>query len=1591
MKLKRFPAIILILALTVGIIPAGTVSAAENLNFVQIEDTPYGVLDTDVKAKKITLSEGYSFVTHDMNFDDQWSNYGEGYAIVSDGSTYYLVGTEGVVKSFYTDEGTKPRLTRLFDYSMKTPHAVYKVENPETGKYDVFNANTSEYYEYNADEIYAFDNILYESDPDYARSLIRVKINGKYGVLNNKGKMIYQAIYTDIYEYGNCLMGRESAYNYAILTADGSSDGEKYYYEHTSLDGYVLAVKEKTDPYNWAAVSKKNGSVVTDFIYSKVQLAGVRGFHYVIGAREYEAVDYYGDTEVYYLHDIVRENGVVLDVCSEFGCVSSSIGIYNSRVSVVGDALSVYIKDDYGYYDKNGTGVVDGGLVKPEFNRKYMFVSPDLQKIYYETLESNDRWENCFGVYGNIEIWYDYISGYTLHNKDENEICRTNSDCIIAGDYLIYGVYDSAGLYTIYDIINQKAVMENIIISDLPYAKKPTRIENLDALIVRESEESTKFGIFDFTTGEFTGYVFDGKATSLEVLSGGNRKMWKCYDGEKYIYYNDKHQFISETTYSERAGYLYVRDENLLRVDSSSWNNEYELSVIDYDGKVITSFNAETSPNNMTEALNTVDNYSFGLLDTDGSVIVDTITDGTGVMHNGLAFVVRNDYASVIDKRGNALLYGEFDIDDYRDEYVSMGRSGFVSFVKDNEVYIYDFTDCYGYDENTDSSVVTEDSLFGEYNSFFNNGYYNSLTENSENQIATVLSRYGHSAKVVAFAKSALDGQTGYVLKKLVELIPAVDVNEAKLHQEMALEYINTLDTTAVNSFLKSESDALDIVKKINETQKAIADIESEKSKLRFIGIWEGTDGLKEAELYKVLTEVEKHQDKLDKYLKATGRTITTLEFAMTYLTIYMLQDGLVERLMELVPKNSELYSGLSYIHLKQQKIGVVGMVAEMLTDEVFDLVADAVDEGLISLANVKNATLVGIILEIGGKILSASIDSPKLEDIDKAVLAFANVITLKNAVENYRTVINDNYQNKGDKTVEALKADYSLLVSTYFKSLGSALKHAKTIADDSEKTALDTYISQSERKLIYRSYIKTCLFNARTQWEYTVEANKAVISKLKAEYPVGEGRIPLTDLYENGYTSDGFVNTSVEYAIDIPSTIDGYVVSGVEAGSISDNRVAGVYVPESVTEISKGAFKDCEALDSVFLNNDSDDVFENCENLNSVSVKEKVVESIEIVTDAENKTVEMQGEIDTTGLVIKVTYTDGTTETVENDFYADIKDRKVGENTVSVFYGGSKAEYTVNIPESDCVYTVSYQDEAGNQLSETVTGTAVAGSEITLEIPSIEGFTPVNSQQTEIIGQYNDFVIVYKENPKKSLDDATVTVADQDFAYKNLTPKAKVKIDGKTLTQDVDYTISYVDNYYAGTATVIVMGIGKYDGMVTGSFKIIEKAHDWSEWVIEYEPDDYYPGYKYRVCACCNEYQDKYFCKNHSEYVAEQKNATYFAKGKQTYRCEYCGEITRTKSIKKLSLSKPKVTVKGGKKKLTVTYKKVKDATGFQIKYTIGKKSKLKNFDTKKNITKTVNKLKKGSYNVTVRTFVKSGKKIAYSKWSKAQTVKVK
>ena len=70
------------------------------------------------------------------------------------------------------------------------------------------------------------------------------------------------------------------------------------------------------------------------------------------------------------------------------------------------------------------------------------------------------------------------------------------------------------------------------------------------------------------------------------------------------------------------------------------------------------------------------------------------------------------------------------------------------------------------------------------------------------------------------------------------------------------------------------------------------------------------------------------------------------------------------------------------------------------------------------------------------------------------------------------------------------------------------------------------------------------------------------------------------------------------------------------------------------------------------------------------------------------------------------------------------------------------------------------------------------------------------------------------------------ITLDKNSYEYDGTakTPNVTVKVESKVLTKDVDYEVKYTNNVDAGTATVIVTGIGNYKGSAGSSYFTITK-----------------------------------------------------------------------------------------------------------------------------------------------------------------------
>lgn len=181
---------------------------------------------------------------------------------------------------------------------------------------------------------------------------------------------------------------------------------------------------------------------------------------------------------------------------------------------------------------------------------------------------------------------------------------------------------------------------------------------------------------------------------------------------------------------------------------------------------------------------------------------------------------------------------------------------------------------------------------------------------------------------------------------------------------------------------------------------------------------------------------------------------------------------------------------------------------------------------------------------------------------------------------------------------------------------------------------------------------------------------------------------------------------------------------------------------------------------------------------------------------------------------------------------------KNVGEANVTVTGAGSysgelKGTFEI-LPRDIAGATVTTSQKSygytGKEIKPEVTVTLSDGTGLifgTDYTVSYEDNTDIGTATVNVTGRGN-----YTGKAKGSfgigadIKDAEIVLSKDQYIYsgKRNTPKATVVFAGKTLIENVDYTISYEDCIDAGTARVVVSGEGDYGGTAEKTFEIARK-----------------------------------------------------------------------------------------------------------------------------------------------------------------------
>ena len=266
-------------------------------------------------------------------------------------------------------------------------------------------------------------------------------------------------------------------------------------------------------------------------------------------------------------------------------------------------------------------------------------------------------------------------------------------------------------------------------------------------------------------------------------------------------------------------------------------------------------------------------------------------------------------------------------------------------------------------------------------------------------------------------------------------------------------------------------------------------------------------------------------------------------------------------------------------------------------------------------------------------------------------------------------------------------------------------------------------------------------------------------------------------------------------------------------------SSLMSVTIPDSVTSIGAEAFKYCSALKTVTIPNSVTSIgaetFQNC-GLTSVIIPDSVMEigfnafenciSLTSVTIPNSVTSIEAGTFQYCRSLESVTISDSVTSIGNSAFL------------------GCISLTSVSIPDSVTSIGESAFRDCSSLMSVSIPdGVTSIGEGAFSDCPDALVIYGTIGSYAEQYAKNNN--ITFKVNSKQISGVIVTGLPTMTYNGRAQTPAPVVKIGSTTLKANTDYTVSYKNNTYAGTATVTITGIGNYEGTVTATFTIKKAA----------------------------------------------------------------------------------------------------------------------------------------------------------------------
>lgn len=672
-----------------------------------VENTDFGIKDTAVTGEKITIiDENVEILSQpllNLDYGNSYLHQDLGFVFLrkTNGETarYYLITANGCVDQFEAQADYKPEISLLLapycgekfgNGRYQYPYSLYSVYQPETGKYNIINSTTGEYFDCQLKDI--------EILPDKGNNeWIEFISDGKYGLIDKSGKILHEALYYRIDHYEGFCMGYVEGKGYIYLGPDGEQGTEYYDQTGAESDGIISVCGSK----GWGILSGKTGELLLDCENREV-LEPENGY-FAVYNRVYDE-----DTGNYYNKTwIVSEEGA-WDINDTQGGSYAQVGETDStdegifdgkmKVTIWGSVqLQENSNEKYrpvifkGFIDVDGNVVSDFTNDTDEYNNSN-FV---LRHRYYNNLLLNEHEDQRGETYG-----------YYLTDKTGGIVLDHISEGVtVSGNRFVIAHQEDGML--LYDCQKQEVLFDK-----MSYIE-PFALEGRGILLVN-NENDSRFGIYDTETEQFSDYIFDysdDNFSGLKEYISENGVLWEYKDSNNnYMYINGQFDVVNQGENATVDSQLNIIIDTHEPYQQTNYY-QYHRKVIGIDGQMVADFAYETEALDVNAPCVTreaPDVNHYGLVTSLGKEILPQEYTYIGRNWHGLSFV-QGDTTGVVNSTGQFVLQEKYDSTPFYLDSADLMQSGTIILAdaeNSSVIYLYNFEEFMQMDDENDTDQL---------------------------------------------------------------------------------------------------------------------------------------------------------------------------------------------------------------------------------------------------------------------------------------------------------------------------------------------------------------------------------------------------------------------------------------------------------------------------------------------------------------------------------------------------------------------------------------------------------------------------------------------------------------------------------------------------------------------------------------------------------------------------------------------------------------------------------------------------------------------------------------------------------------------